>query len=190
MRKTFCLILAITILSCKSKNAEKYEAQFIESDNTELIEIYGNDQSDRMTENADWIKINIRDSLRRLKVHQLLDSGKVKTGKDFKNAAMIFQHGNDSTDYSLAVSLMEIAIKKDSTINKWLFAAATDRYLLSQGKPQIYGTQYKKMGNAPWKLEEIDTTKISDAERIEYGVETLAKQREKVKQMNSENNEH
>ena len=82
---------------------------------------------------------------------------------------------------------MKKAIEKDSTINKWLFAAATDRYLLSKGEPQIYGTQYQKMGDKPWKLGKIDTTKISDDERIKYGVETLAEQREKVKQMNSEN---
>ena len=185
MKKVFLLILIASILSCKTE-----KKQVIEIDNTELIEIYENDQNDRMTSNINWLVINKRDSLRRVRVHQLLDSGKVKTGKDYRNAAMVFQHGKDSTDYGLAVSLMKKAIKKDSTINKWLFAAATDRYLLSKGEPQIYGTQYQKMGDEPWKLGEMDTTKISDAERIKYGVETLAEQREKVKQMNSEHHGH
>ncbi|WP_299124511.1 DUF6624 domain-containing protein [uncultured Winogradskyella sp.] len=192
MKKTFYLILAITILSCKTEKKQKPENEIVEidNDNTELIEIYENDQNDRMTDNIDWSKVNKRDSIRRERVHQLLDSGKIKTGKDFKNAAMVFQHGKDSTDYGLAVRLMKNAIEKDSTINKWLFAAATDRYLLSKGEPQIYGTQYQKMGDEPWKLGDIDTTKISDTERIRYGVETLAQQREKVKQMNSENHGH
>lgn len=184
MKKTFYLILAIMILSCKNENQQKSRKEIVKTDNTELIKIYQNDQNDRMTDNINWIEVNKRDSLRRVRVHQLLDSGKVNTGMDFKNAAMVFQHGNDSADYGLAVRLMEKAIKKDATINKWLFAAATDRYLLSKGEPQIYGTQYQKMGDEPWKRGEIDTTKISDAERIEYGVETLAQQREKVKQMN------
>lgn len=184
MEKIFYLILAIAILSCKNENQKKFEKKIVETDNTELIEIYQNDQSDRMTDNINWLEVNKRDSLRRVRVHQLLDSGKVITGLDFKNAAMVFQHGKDSTDYGLAVKLMKKAIEKDTTINKWLFAAATDRYLLSKGEPQIYGTQYQKMGDEPWKRGEIDTTKISDAERIEYGVETLAQQREKVKQMN------
>lgn len=187
MKKIFYLILVIMIWSCKNKNQQKHKKEIVETDNAELIEIYQTDQNDRMTDNIDWLEINKRDSLRRIRVHQLLDSGKVNTGLDFKNAAMVFQHGKDSTDYGLAVKLMKKAIEKDTTINKWLFAAATDRYLLSKNEPQIYGTQYQKFGDEPWKRGEIDTTKISDAERIEYGVETLAKQREKVKQMNKKN---
>jgi len=85
---------------------------------------------------------------------------------------------------------MKKAIDLDSTINKWLLAATTDRYLLSKGEPQIYGTQFYKEGDEPWILSEIDTTKITDAERIEYGVETLAEQRLKVIKMNSENHGH
>lgn len=184
MKKTFYLILVIVILSCKNENQQKPEKEIIKTDNTELIEIYQNDQNDRMTDNINWFEVSKRDSLRRVRVRQLLDSGKVNTGLDFKNAAMVFQHGKDSTDYGLAVKLMKKAIEKDTTINKWLFAAATDRYLLSKDEPQIYGTQYQRFGDEPWKRGEIDTTKISDDERIEYGVETLAQQREKVKQMN------
>lgn len=185
MKRIFYLILPVLILSCKNENQPKPEKEIRKNDNTELIEIYQNDQNDRMTDNINWSEVNKRDSLRRVRVHQLLDSGKVRTGRDFKNAAMVFQHGKDSTDYGLAVNLMEQAIEKDTTINKWLFAAATDRYLLSKNEPQIYGTQYQKFGkDEPWQLGKMDTTKISDAERIEYGVETLAEQREKVKQMN------
>ncbi len=190
MKKAFYLILVITILSCKTEKKQKSETQIDKFDNTELVEIYENDQNDRMGESINWPEVNKRDSLRRIRVHQLLDSGKVRTGNDLKNAAMVFQHGQDSIDYGLAVSLMKKAIEKDTAINKWLFAAATDRYLLSKGEPQIYGTQYQKMGDEPWKLGEIDTTKISDAERIKYGVETLAEQKEKVKKLNTEKSEH
>jgi len=190
MKRTLFLVFIITIISCKTEKSQESEKQIVEIDNAELIEIYENDQNDRMTDNINWFEVNKRDSLRRVRVHQLLDSGKVKTGKDLKSAAMVFQHGKDSTDYGLAVRLMKKAIEKDTTINKWLFAAATDRYLLSKGEPQIYGTQYQKMGDEPWNLGEIDTTKISDTERIKYGVETLEEQRQKVKEMNSENNGH
>ena len=190
MKKAFYLILVITILSCKTEKKQKSETQIDKFDNTELVEIYENDQNDRMGESINWPEVNKRDSLRRIRVHQLLDSGKVRTGNDLKNAAMVFQHGQDSIDYGLAVSLMKKAIEKDTAINKWLFAAATDRYLLSKGEPQIYGTQYQKMEDEPWKLGEIDTTKISDAERIKYGVETLAEQKEKVKKLNTEKSEH
>lgn len=190
MMRTFILLLIISVFGCKNHKWQDSEKQIVVTDNAELIKIYKNDQDDRKTDDINWQEVNKRDSLRRARVNELLDSNKIKTANDFKNAAMIFQHGNDSTDYGKAVRLMKKAIKLDSTINKWLYAATTDRYLLSKGEPQIYGTQYHKIGDEPWKLAEIDTTKISDAERIEYGVETLAEQRKKLKEMNSEDSGH
>lgn len=190
MRRALLMILALTILNCKMEKKQEFEKKAIEIDNAELIEIYEKDQNDRKTDDINWQEVGKRDSLRRIRVDKILSSNKIKTAKDYKNAAMVYQHGNDSTDYGKAVRLMKKAIQLDSTIDKWLFAATTDRYLLSKGEPQIYGTQYHKMGDDPWKLAEIDTTKISDAERIKYGVETLAEQRAKVKQMNSENHGH
>ncbi|MCH2196472.1 hypothetical protein [Kordia sp.] len=98
---------------------------------------------------------------------------------------MIFQHGKESTDYGMAVKLMKKSIELDATADKWLLAAATDRYLLSKNESQVYGTQYERNQGEPWRLSDIDTTKITDEERIEFGVQTLAQQRERVKKMNS-----
>lgn len=185
MKISILFILTIVLVSCKGNEVNDSDVSTEPiADNSELNEIYQNDQADRQTSNIDWTVVSKRDSLRRKRVHELLDSNKVLTSKDYHNAAMVFQHGGDSTAYGMAVKLMKKSITLDSTANKWLLAAATDRYLLSKGKPQIYGTQYQKMGNEPWKLGEIDTTQVSDAERAEYGVETLAQQREKVKSMN------
>lgn len=186
MRNKTFLILIIVTFSCSSSQKDETEKQLVETDNIELAEIYANDQADRMTDDINWHEVNNRDSLRRKRVDELLDSNKVRTANDYQNAAMVFQHGNDSTDYGKAVRLMKEAIELDSTIDKWLFAATTDRYLLSKGEPQIYGTQFFRMRDEPWVLSEMDTTKITDAERIEYGVETLSEQREKLKEMNRE----
>ncbi len=186
MKKSILLLLTLVAISCKEKQ-DKTNSKLEEpiSDNIELIEIYENDQSDRQTDNIDWNIVSKRDSLREKRVYELLDSSKVRTSKDYQNAAMVFQHGGDSIAYGMAVKLMRKSIELDSTANKWLLAAAIDRDLLSRNKPQIYGTQYHKMGHdAPWTLGEIDTTKVTDEERIKYGVETLAQQREKVKNMN------
>ncbi len=178
MNKIALILLSfgiMTVANCQEKL----------KDNQELIEIYKNDQADRRTDNIDWTIVSKKDSLREVRVYQLLDSNKVQTSLDYNNAAMIFQHGGDSTAYGMAVQLMYKSIELDSTANKWLLAAAIDRYLLSKNEPQIYGTQYQKFGkDAPWQLGKIDTTQVSDAERIEYGVETLAEQRERVKEMN------
>ncbi|WMN12055.1 hypothetical protein QYS49_32245 [Marivirga salinae] len=186
MKTNALLILLIVLVSCEGNKEHDSDASNEPiADNSELIEIYENDQGDRQTDNINWMEVNRRDSLRRERVFELLDSNKVRTSKDYQHAAMVFQHGGDSSAYAMAVKLMEKSIELDSTANKWLLAAATDRYLLSIGEPQIYGTQYQKMGDKPWKLGEIDTTQVTDAERIEFGVETLAQQREKVKRMNN-----
>ena len=188
MKTSIFILIALALISCNSKS-EKAKANTEDqlTDNEELIDIYTNDQSDRKTEQIDWNNVSKRDLARRQRVYELLDSNKVRTSKDYNNAAMVFQHGMDSTSYGMAVKLIKKAIELDPNANKWLYAAATDRYLLSIGKPQIYGTQYQRLGaNEPWKLGNIDTTQISDNERVEYGVETLAQQREKVKRMNLE----
>ena len=188
--KTSKLIVAILIftitISCKTKK-QTYSSTEAFNNNSELIEIYKKDQSDRSGnyDDIDWDLLGKNDSLRRIRVIQLLDSNKVHTSLDYKNAAMIFQHGLDSTHYRMAVELMKKSVDLDSTANKWLLAAAIDRYLLSKNEPQIYGTQYYRKGvDKPWESAEMDTIKISDAERIKYGVPTLAQQKERVKAMN------
>lgn len=189
MKIRFVLFCLFALISCdqNKQGRTKASAENTIKNNSELKEIYEADQADRQTDSINWNIVFNRDRLRRTRVLQLIDSNKVRTTEDYHNAAMIFQHGTDSTDYKMAVDLMSKAIELDSGINKWLFAAATDRYLLSIDKPQIYGTQYIKRGNEPWKRAEIDTTQISDEERVKYRVETLSEQKEKVKRMNQKN---
>ncbi len=104
---------------------------------------------------------------------------------DYYNSAMIFQHGRDTLASSMAVKHMKKAIELDSTMNKWLLAAAIDRDLMRRGKPQIYGTQFvMEQGETKWKRYKIDSTKVTDEERREYGVETLAEQKVKEYEMN------
>lgn len=152
-------------------------------DNTELQELFKSDQEDR--ENHLSSKdINYNDSIREARVYELLDSNKVVTAEDYNTAALIFHHGEDSVAYAMAVKLMKKSIELDSTRNKWFLAAITDRYLLSINKPQIYGTQYKRLEGRKVIQENMDTTQISDAVRIEYGVETLAEQKMKLINLN------
>jgi len=154
-------------------------------DNEELKKMYGEDQSARMVPKIDWITVGKADSTREKRVYELIDAGKVITGKDYYNTAMIFQHGRDSVAYGMAVKQMRKAIELDSTINRWLLAAAIDRDLMSRHKPQIYGTQYIKNGpNEKWKRYAIDTTIVAADERAYYGVESLQEQVEKERNMN------
>jgi len=186
LRNILILFIVFYIASCTSNpNNPTEEPAQPKADNEELIGIYKNDQNDRKTSPIDWNIVSGRDSLREVRIYEMLDSNLVQTSLDYHNAAMIFQHGGDSIAYGMAVKLMRRSIELDSTANKWLLAAAIDRYLLSKDEPQIYGTQYSKKGkDAPWALGKIDTTQITDAERKLYGVETLAEQREKERRMN------
>ncbi len=184
MRRILLLAIIIGFVSCDSKNRKTSNvAQEKVDDNPELIEMFKNDQADR-TNHIDWNIRQRNDSIREARVYELLDSNKVHTSLDFENAALIFHHGEDSVAYGMAVKLMNKSIELDSTKNKWFLAVLTDRYLLSINKPQIYGTHYKRLENNIVVREEMDSTKITDAERIEYGVETLAEQREKIKNLN------
>lgn len=192
MKKTIIVLILIALNACKEKPTQQSKEQSKETqetivltDSEELKEIYKQDQAERKTAKIDWKVVSKNDSLRRVRIHELLEVKKVHTSLDYHNAAMVFQHGRDSSDYGMAVKLMRKSVELDSTADKWLLAAATDRYLLSKNEPQIYGTQYERQQGEPWKLSKIDTTKITDEERLAYRVQTLAQQRERVKKMNS-----
>jgi tetratricopeptide (TPR) repeat protein len=162
-----------------------FSARAQPSDNTELQKMYDEDQSARSSANIDWMVLSKQDSLREVKVYEFIKAGKIVTAKDYYNSAMIFQHGRDTLASSMAVKQMRKAIELDSTMNKWLLAAAIDRDLMRRGKPQIYGTQFvMEQGETKWKRYKIDSIKVTDEERREYGVETLAEQKVKEYEMN------
>jgi tetratricopeptide (TPR) repeat protein len=155
------------------------------ADNEELQKMHDEDQRARSVPNINWLVLSRQDSLREARVHEMIRDGKIITAKDYYNSAMIFQHGRDTIASSMAVKHMRKAIELDSTMNRWLLAAAIDRDLMRRGQPQIYGTQYvKESMDAKWSRYKIDSTKVTDVERKYYGVETLAEQKVKEYEMN------
>lgn len=179
MNRIGLIFLVLAMVSCRTSKLNVKNEVVVS--NEELKAIYEADQGDRQTADIDWSLVSKRDKERQKRVYEILDSDLVKTSEDYYHAAMVFQHGGDTTSSGMAVKLMRKAIELDSNRSKWLLAAAIDRDLMRKGKPQIYGTQYRKMGaDAPWELYKIDTTQVTDSERREYGVETLAQQREKL----------
>jgi len=160
---------------------------FAQPDNIELQEMYNTDQNSRKLEKIDWSILNREDEERRRIVFEMIEKGKIVTAKDYYNSAMIFQHGNDTVSSSMAVKHMKKAIELDSTIDKWLLAAAIDRDLMRKDEPQIFGTQFIKNNETNGKFirYKIDTTKVSDEERIKYNVETLEEQKIKEQLLNA-----
>lgn len=186
MRNYLRLILIICV--CQSAQFLKGQgttANFSATDNKELISLFHADQIDRKSTNIDWPKIIQRDKERQAKVYELLAANQVITAQDYYHAAMIFQHGMDTLSSGMAVKMIKKSLELDDQRSKWLLAAAIDRDLKRKGRPQIYGTQYFKRGpDAPWELYEIDTTQVTDEERIAFDVRTLSEQRQKVNQLN------
>ncbi len=113
-------------------------------DSTELKGIYEADQKDRegSVGAVDWTVVGPRDASRRKRVRELIDSGSLRTGKDYERAAMVFQHGDTPEDILFAHVLAVTALGKGGLSARWLAAASLDRYLHRLGQPQVFGTQF------------------------------------------------
>lgn len=170
------IVLLLIFASCKNNTKEIFY-----SDNLELQTLYDKDQEERHSD-TDWEIINKNDKIREQAVLGFIKNKTLHTSKDYSNAAFIFQHGEDSISYRMAIEMMEKAIQLDSTIDQNLLACAIDRELLSKNKPQIYGTQYIDNGEFV-ALYEIDTTIVSEEERIHLGFKTLKSHRESAKNL-------
>ena len=144
--------------------------------NRELRALYTQDQEDRSAEPlpSDLVA---RDAARRMRVEQLIDAGELVTADDYYHAAMVFQHGTSLEHAWQAHVLARTAAELGSRGTpqwyhaRWLAAAAYDRWLVHQGKPQKYGTQYQAR-EGQWELYEVDPS-TSDRERAEWGVPPL-----------------
>ncbi|MEZ4703458.1 MAG: DUF6624 domain-containing protein [Rhodothermales bacterium] len=143
-------------------------------DNQQLTALYEADQAERTGAIADWSIVAQNDRDRRARVQAMRDADSLHTANDFYHAAMIFQHGEDQQAYEQALELALKSVALDSTHAeaRWLVAAATDRYLLSRKRPQVYGTQFVIYMNQ-WYLQKIDTTGASDDARRRLGARTL-----------------
>lgn len=176
------VLLALLLLSAGLTT----QAQEIQ-DNTLLQQMADADQRERAENPIDWTKLNRQDSIRRVKVFELLGSEALQTAKDHFNAGIILQHGNDTIASGLAVKSFATAIKMDTTLNRWWYAAAVDRDRMRRAQPQIYGTQFiRDAGTGKWSRYRIDSTQVSDESRRYYSVETLTEQAEKERLMNQQ----
>jgi hypothetical protein len=148
--------------------------------NQELCALFDEDQADRRGEfPADLYE---RDERRRHRVEQLLAQGTLADPDDLFHAAMVFQHGPDRASFLRAHALAKRAAELGSTRPaRWLAAAAYDRWLMTGGLPQKYGTQYRS-ANGGWVLHEVDPT-TSDEERARWDVPPLAEALRRADQM-------
>ena len=135
---------------------------------------------DDLRQRLPYMPPELADDVRRLvTVDSVLTAGGARTANDFYHAAMIYQHGADTTSYRRAHDLASRAVEidPDHADAKWLTAASWDRYLDESGRPQWYGTQYRCNEDGLRYLLPVDEGQVTDEERRVLGVPTLAEAR-------------
>jgi hypothetical protein len=157
--------------------------------NTELLDIYEADQADRRVvryEDIDWSQVGARDKQRQARVSEIVTAGGAKAADDFYHAAMVFQHGDEPEHYQKAHewAMRAVELNPEFTRARWLAAATEDRYLMSMGKPQKYGTQFRKVDGV-WQLYDVDPS-VTDEERAKWGVPPLEGARQRAAMMNQQ----
>ena len=176
--------MATVINICRQAGVSHFAVNEPANDNAELKHLYDEDQADRQPAYAgkpvDIPALARRDDERERRVKELYAADQLRTGPDYYNAAMILQHAMTPDDFLLCHDLCVVAIGKGEPRAKWLAAASMDRFLVSVGRPQRYGTQYgAARPGFPIRLSPVDAT-VTDRLRMELGVPPLAelKQRE------------
>ena len=138
-----------------------------------IKDIFQEDQADRNNQDF-WDRLEYyanRDKDRQKQVNQLLAEDKIVDGEDCYYSAMIFHHSPHISDLEKAKTLAQKSIDKNFKPVKWLYAAITDRILVSEGKPQKFGTQYYLEANRKILFDYDVTT--TDEDRAEYNVPPL-----------------
>lgn len=122
----------------------------------ELLQLFTKDQSDRFDTPINWEEVGPRDVLRLARVKQLYHGQALQSGLDYFHAAMVLQHSGSADDYLLAHEFCIVAISLGVEQAKWLAAASEDRFLQNIGRPQRFGTQYRRdSADSPWTPGEI-----------------------------------
>ncbi len=158
-----------------------YAPEDSDTPNAEMKAIFDDDQKVRTAPQSDGQAMSRTDAERRGRTRKLLAAGALHTGKDFEEAAFVFQHGDTPADYLLAHTLAMVAVAKGDSMAIWIAAATLDRYLQRIGQRQILGTQYLIGPDHRWTQEPYDRELVSEALRGLIGVPSQALQGEQLK---------
>lgn len=154
----------------------------------EVHRLYIEDQQDRGVGGHPALsgeQMIARDGERRTQVHEMLESGALKTAEDFHDAAFIYQHGQTANDYLLAHVLATIAVAKGDTKSLWISAATLDRYLSATGQAQVFGTQYHSKDGKTWTQDPYQHTLVTDPLRAVLCVPSSQEQEENLTEFNA-----
>lgn len=124
------------------------------------------------------------DDARLQHVLTLLDRQALRTPADYHHAAAILHHSAVREHYHLAFELARRAADAGYSPARWWAAAALDRWLMSAGLPQKFGTQHRFIGSAG-DLWMVDPT-TTDEERAAWDVAPLAELHERARRLSAD----
>jgi TPR repeat protein len=115
----------------------------------------------------------------------MIAAGELQTAEDYFHAAQIFHHGDNINEFERAYALATKAAEMGHRPARWMAAAACDRWLIEQGQPQKYGTQYSDDGERLW-LVDVDPA-TTDDERAAWDVPPLSEALRRAEEVNRKN---
>ena len=139
-------------------------------DNPRLTALFEEDRSDTATFRG--AESFLSSQPRRALAQRIVEQGLARTANDYYHAAMLLQHGEKLEHWRQARELALRAAEMGHARARYMAAAALDRWLMRQGKPQKYGTNSwpDKVG---WRVWDYDPT-TTDEERADWDVPPLA----------------
>ncbi|RZJ18367.1 MAG: hypothetical protein EON91_05645 [Brevundimonas sp.] len=171
MRRAIGLVAALLLLVAAPAAAQDHDAS------PEVFALFQADQAARGA--ADVTNDALReaaDTARRQQLRALVDRGALKTADDYLFASVVFQHGFGD-DILLAHALATVALARGKVEAAVMVASSLDRYLMDQGRPQIYGTQFMIPFNGePVTQAPYVPDLLTDDMRRAVGVPSLAEQ--------------
>jgi hypothetical protein len=154
--------------------------------NDELLSLYNADRQDHANQakanTPEYRSMRARDLRRRKRVMEIMEKDDTFTAEDYFHAAQIMNHGDTPEDAERAHTFATRSSELGHRPARWLAAASYDRWLMYQGKPQKYGTNYIYDGRQD-RLWDVDPS-TTDAERAAWGVPPLAEQLRKAEGAN------
>jgi hypothetical protein len=189
------LLVLLFISSCASAQTDGHipciqDPQRLEARSKELAQIVKADQDDREDfqsktpqEMQEMVK---NDVVRRKRVGEIFGEGCFSKAQDFAAAALVFQHG-DMTEHSFQTFLWaKKAFELGDTTQQRMMALGIDRYLVTIGKKQLFGSQATKNNFTPegcWCLQQVEKS-FPDNLRKRLAGKNLKEALEWIKELN------
>lgn len=150
------------------------------------------DQSGRqsgMTDNTGAVRPDVEN---RKEVATLFAEGCFTTGRDYHNAALVFQHGDVPDHFYQTYIWANRAVELGDPQARWLIPRAIDRWSLNSGYKQLFATNlvtesyFSPVTVASQKTWCVwpNASLITDSQRRAFGLKTLAEQVARAKAMN------